>query len=52
MGVFSFWDIYTFFGNTLFVEFDKMQIPYRESCYTPDLYIVCLPTTGICVFVR
>ena len=41
-----------FFDNTLFVEFDKMQIPYRESCNIPNLYIVCLATTGVCVFVR
>ena len=33
-------------------EFDKMQVPYRESCNIPNLYIVCLATTGICVFVR
>ena len=52
MGVFSFWISIPFFGDTLFIEFDKMQVPYRESCNIPNLYMVCLPTTGICVFVR
>ena len=53
MGVFYFLGIHIpFFVHTLFIEFDKMQIPYRESCNIPNLYIVCLATTGICVFVR
>lgn len=53
MGVFCFLGItIPFFDYTLFIEFDKMQIPYRESCNIPALYTVCLATTGICVFVR
>ena len=51
-GIFFFWDIYTFFDDTITVEFDKMQIPYSDSMYILNLYIVCLVTTGICVFVR
>ena len=55
MGVFSFYrDIYTLFCQYLHCdEFDKMQIPYAVRVYhIPNLYIVCLATTGVCVFVR
>ena len=42
-----------FCGYTFTDEFDKMQIPYGESVLIyPKLYIVCLATTGVCVFVR
>jgi len=42
-----------FFEHTCSYEFDKMQIPYKnEYVLYPPLYIVCLATAGICVFVR
>ena len=41
-----------FFVYAITVEFDKMQIPYSDSIDIPNLYMVCLATTGICVFVR
>ncbi len=53
MGLFFFFEVLIpFFDYTLFIEFDKMQVPYRDSCNIPNLYIACLATTGICVFVR
>ena len=54
MGVFFFLGILIPFLTIFFCdEFDKMQIPYtREYSNMPNLYIVCLATTGICVFVR
>ena len=56
LGVFFFLGILIpFFDDTFYCyEFDKMQIPYTiESIVIyPYLYIVCLATTGICVFVR
>ena len=42
-----------FSSHTFVVEFDKMQIPYTmKVCIYPFCIIVCLATTGICVFVR
>ena len=54
MGVFFLLGIFMPFLTILFCnEFDKMQVPYtKEYLKIPDLYKVCLATTGICVFVR
>lgn len=56
MGVFSFRGyLYPFFVILFIVpSFDKMQIPYtmKSIAIYPSLYLVCLATTGICVFVR
>ena len=54
MGVFFFSGIFIPFLAILFyVEFDKMQIPHmKKYSNIPYLYMVCLATTGICVFVR
>ena len=54
MGVFFFSGIFIPFLAILFyVEFDKMQIPHmKKYSNIPNLYMVCLATTGICVFVR
>ncbi len=54
MGVFLLMGyLYPFLPILFYVEFDKMQIPYmRKYSNIPNLYMVCLATTGICVFVR
>lgn len=55
MGVFFFFrDTYTFiYPYSYCSEFDKMQIPYTMRVLNiPNLYMVCLATAGICVFVR
>ena len=50
---FLFGYLYPFLSILCSNEFDKMQIPYTaEYSDIPYLYIVCLATTGICVFVR
>lgn len=36
----------------LLFEFDKTQIPYSDSIDIPNLYMVCLATAGVCVFMR
>ena len=48
-----FRDIYTLFWLYSFVmNLIKCKFRTRESINIPNLYIVCLATTGICVFVR
>ncbi len=40
-----------FFRYNTVTEFDKMQIPYNGVIlYRNPLYLVCLATTGLCVF--
>ena len=41
-----------FFATTIFVEFDKMQIPFYVVVVTPISRKVGLATIGVCVFVR
>ena len=48
-----FRDTYTLFWLYSFVvNLIKCKFRTRESINIPNLYIVCLATTGICVFVR
>ena len=55
IGVFSFFEGNTksFFAYSIFVEFDKMQTPLKDTVrFIPVSFKIGLATIGVCVFVR